>query len=333
MRLAINLLGRTEIVTAGAPIACKLQNKSLALLAYLATEARAHSREQLSHLFWPDLPKESSRSNLRKTVFKLRQATGRDDFPQGEGEALFLDSKSLRLDLTELISPMDKSVSREQMEFRMGLYRGPFLDGLALEDCPDFEDWLCIKRKICHRHALGLLERLSECHEKNGELEKALRFANRHFELEPLDEEVHRRVMRLLALNGQTGAALAQFELCRRTLQSELNVQPDMQTTTLFHQIKTGQISARRSQAGSPTQPDIPSELRQVTALYCGLEVPGTNDLEETAERLAKAQRHISEIIRKYGGHVAQMHGRAILGYFGYPKAQEDAARCARHSP
>ena len=44
--------------------------------------------------------------------------------------------------------------------------------------------------------------------------------------------------MRLLALNDQRGAALAQFEACRSALQEELGVEPGTETTVLYERIR-----------------------------------------------------------------------------------------------
>ena len=48
-----------------------------ALLAYLALEsARAHTREALAALFWPDEPDQVAKQNLRQALYQLRQLLG-----------------------------------------------------------------------------------------------------------------------------------------------------------------------------------------------------------------------------------------------------------------
>jgi DNA-binding SARP family transcriptional activator len=84
-KLGMRLLGAAEIAIDGTSIVGKLHTKSLALLAYLAVEARAHPREHLSDLFWPDLPQEAARSNLRKTLYRLHEALENDDVPRSMG--------------------------------------------------------------------------------------------------------------------------------------------------------------------------------------------------------------------------------------------------------
>ena len=50
-------------------------------------------------------------------------------------------------------------------------------------------------------------------------------------------------MMRLLALNGQRGAALVQYEKCRQVLTEELDVEPGVETVVLYEQIRDGDLS------------------------------------------------------------------------------------------
>ena len=90
-----------------------------------------------------------------------------------------------------------------------------------------------------------------------------MRHAWRQVELDPWREEAHLQVMRLLALDGQRGASLAQYEACRRLLRDELGVEPSAETTELYEAIRKGELVARTmEQPGdrvSPSfQPPVP---------------------------------------------------------------------------
>src|SRR5262249_51043892 len=58
-------------------------------------------------------------------------------------------------------------------------------------------------------------------------------------------EQAHRQLMQALAASGQRGAALAQYERCRRILEDDLGVAPDAATTALYEQIKELRFGAR----------------------------------------------------------------------------------------
>src|SRR5690606_6962879 len=73
----------------------------------------------------------------------------------------------------------------DELEEAVALYRGDFLAGLDLPDCPDFDDWLLLQRESLRCHALALLEHLSNLFEQRGELQRALPHARRLVELDP----------------------------------------------------------------------------------------------------------------------------------------------------
>ena len=80
-------------------------------------------------------------------------------------------------------------------------------------------------------------------HEGRDEQARAREYAQRRIELAPWQEEAHRALMRLLALDGQRGAALAQYEACRRALRVELNVEPGEETRRLYERIRDGEVA------------------------------------------------------------------------------------------
>ena len=85
-----------------------------------------------------------------------------------------------------------------------------------------------------------------------------MRHAWRQVELDPWREEAHLQVMRLLALDGQRGASLAQYEACRRLLRDELGVEPSAETTELYEAIRKGELVARTmEQPGDRARPSF----------------------------------------------------------------------------
>lgn len=134
--------------------------------------------------------------------------------------------------------PMYQSTNLPILHRAISLYRGPFLDDLALGDAGAFEEWVLIHRERLHRLLMAALCRLAEGHEALGELDQALGCARHQVELEPWHEEGHMQVMRLLARSGRRSEALAQYHLCRRLLASELGVEPAAAITRLYEQIR-----------------------------------------------------------------------------------------------
>ncbi len=73
---------------------------------------------------------------------------------------------------------------------------------------------------------------------QRGQKNSALQHAQQLLRQMPWNEEVHREVMELLALNGRRSEALKQFEICRQALRDELGVEPSGETLALYKRIR-----------------------------------------------------------------------------------------------
>lgn len=347
--LSIRLFGGMAAETPDGSKAPALPRKGWALLAYLAAApGAAHPRDRLAEILWPGLPLDAARNNLRQVLLTVQRALN----DKGNGvPCLEADRQTLRFnagtshrfDLLAFSGDLPECRSEAgapfcaaciaRMEETAGLYAGEFLAGLDLPDCPEFEDWLQIQREALLRRQLILLERLSACHERQGEMAQALAFAQRFADLDPWNEEGQRRLMRLFARSGQRGAALGQYDNCRRFLRRELGVQPEAETRILAERIRGGDLAAcrpgREAETTGAPPPVLATERRQVTVLYCQIAAPEIDDPDEILDRLHAPQARCARIIRQFFGHVVRTNDGGLLAYFGYPEAREHAAHLA----
>lgn len=336
-RLEMQLLGGFEVRRDGQPVVGIAYNKMRVLLAYLAmTPGQEHRRETLAELLWPGNDASTARGNLRRTLSDLRrvlETSASPVFAAGKNDIRFIasadiDALALHGRQTMPATGLDDSTIAGN-ERAIALYRGPFLAGLSLPDCPDFEDWLEIQRQALHRRALALLERLGKHYEQNGKHSQALPFALRLGELEPWNEAAHRQAMRLYALNDQLSAALDQYQACCRLLQKELGTLPEEETQQLADSIRQGKLRPATPERQPAASAPAVAERRQVTVLYCELRLTASDDLDEAVSVLQAPQARCADLIRHYAGHLVQTHGGGLLAYFGYPQANEHAARHA----
>lgn len=333
--LKIRALGSAELVLNGIALHGKLQRKVVVLLAYLATESRPKSREHLMELFWPDADADAgaARSNLRGALYRLRRCLGDNAPLLVSRDSVGLDPARFQLDVSDFMKSLKAEAGCNELEEKLALYCGPLLEDISLDNCPDVEEWLAVKRETCHRHALGLALRLRDNYLQQRNMAKAIHFSRYFQQLNPWDEENLRQLMHLLAMYGYRDEALRQFETCRRSLHKEFGAEPEALTTALFEKIASGQLAGEQTPpspgAPSSTPSATRSERHQVTALYCHIEFPQIIDPDERLERFVEMRQRCLSIIRRYGGYTSQPHGSAIFGYFGYPIAFEDATRRA----
>lgn len=344
--LNIQMFGNLAITGLGANYSIPL--KGWAVLAVLVIESgSAHPRERLAGIFWPDLPEDAARNNLRQVLLILQRVLcdHESSYPCLIADRNFIrfnpDCRH-RFDVRDFLRdlpacPSHKSQSScenclTQMESLAVLYQGDFMAGVYLASCPDFNEWLELQREMLRNHALILLEHISKCYEALGAIGKALPPALRFTELEPWNEEGQRRVMRLLALNGQPAVALVYYASCCRMLKQELDILPEDATNKLADVIRNGEFISAVNYARyeSPLSPPVITlERRQVTVLYCRFAADESEDPEDELELLRGQENRCIEIVQRFAGYVVRTNDGGLLAYFGYPRARENAARRA----
>jgi DNA-binding SARP family transcriptional activator len=269
-RLSVQCLGSPVVQHGALPVAFSTR-KTLALLLYLAVDGRAHSREAVSALFWPDSPARRARGTLRSTLALLRNAlragpghesatdppgtvphliTARDQLAFDFAAPYDLDCRTLtaawsasRIPTAPGPAPAPDLLPR--LQAAVALYRGDFLAGFSLPDAPEFDEWANIQRTTWHRRLSTVLARLSALQAEGGALDAALETAARWVAHDPLDEAAHRRLMQVHFAAGDRIAALQAYDACCAALAREMGTAPGAETAVL----------ARRLRAGAPPRP------------------------------------------------------------------------------
>jgi DNA-binding SARP family transcriptional activator len=262
MRLSLTLMGDFQARIGQAPPLRLRTRKAQALLAYLAMPAGLpHSRDKLAALLWGDRPLSQARGRFRETLFVLRRALGPAEPPclAASGEAVALEGGAVDIDaltLTRLAAGGDV----ESLARAVDLYRGEFLEGFVFRGTP-FEDWLMAERERLRELALETMARLLAQQRRAGATSQALRTALRLSGLDPLQESVHRTLMRLYSELGRRGAALQQYQVCLETLQAELGIEPEEATRQLYQDLLSRPPAA--SSAETPNGVPEVSTLRR----------------------------------------------------------------------
>ena len=261
-RMTICLLGPFAVTVDGAPVTGFAYAKVRALLAYLALERqRSHTRSELATLLWPDQSERAARGSLSNALTTLRNALGDKSAARpvllSDVQTVQLDPDcTVELDVTQFRAVLRKSEAHAHRSWRtcggcaerlreaLSLYRGEFLADLSIPDSALFEEWAALHREQLVQHALTVLERLVERAQWRGADAEASAHAQRLVAMEPLLEAHQRACMRLLALNGETAAALARYRQLKALLARELAVEPEDATTALYDQIRRGDTAS-----------------------------------------------------------------------------------------
>jgi DNA-binding SARP family transcriptional activator len=260
-RLAVNLLGGFRVtLDSGAP--CVLPTKKAqALLAYLAlAPGRAYPRDVLASLLWGDRGDAQARKSLRQTVYALRKAVldARDVLLHLEGESIALNPAAVDVDVPRF-EQLVSGATPEALERAAALYRGDLLHGFIVQEA-GFEEWLVAERERLRELAIEALAKLLAHQAKTSETERSIQTASRLLALDPLQEAVHRTLMRLYARQGRRATALRQYQVCVEFLQRELRTEPEVETKRLYQELLQQRLGERSHVVVSPTSDERPAE-------------------------------------------------------------------------
>ena len=236
-QLKIALLGPPIITLDGKPIETE-RHKAIGLLAYLATEGRVFSREVLAALLWPDYPRASAFSYLRRTLWELNQILGKEWIETGREIVSLTRNSNLEVDVELFNGVLGESIDEvDDLCEAVELYRGNFLEGLVIADTAPFEEWQNQQAAYFRRQFEQALERLVGALEKTGAYQEALTYAERWLGLDRLNEAAYRAIMRQMSGLGDRSGAARLYQSCVKTLKDELGVAPQAETEELYQSI------------------------------------------------------------------------------------------------
>jgi DNA-binding SARP family transcriptional activator/TolB-like protein/Tfp pilus assembly protein PilF len=209
------------------------QRRRLALLALLAAGEPRVSRERLIGLLWPETTEQRARHLLSESVYVIRKSLG-EDLIQAEGEHLHLNRTALRCDLWEF----QGAVAAGDFESAVAAYAGPFLDGMNLDDAPEFEHWAETERaRHARTHHRGL-EELASSLESAGDHRRALDVLGRLAALDPHSARVALKLMRLYEATGDRAAAIQHARVHSILLQEDLGAEPDPEVAAYAERLR-----------------------------------------------------------------------------------------------
>jgi DNA-binding SARP family transcriptional activator/tetratricopeptide (TPR) repeat protein len=327
MVLRLTLLGDFDARLAAGDSLSLPTRKAQALLAYLGLRpGQPHRRDKLAALLWGERTDEHARDGLRHALVALRKALSGVNRQSllVEGQTLALNPAVVEVDVATFERRVAEGTA-EALEHAVELYQGDLLLGFTVNE-PLFEEWLVAERERLREVELEALARLLAHQTKSGGMEPAIRTAVRLLGLDPLQEAVHRTLMRLYARQGRRGAALRQYQVCVSVLQRELGAGPEPETRRLYQDILQQHVSgsaepeARLTRMTPPTRPAGPGGERpligregELVQLRCALDEVGSG-LGRVVVIVGEAGVGKSSLVTVIGADARERGARMLLG-------------------
>jgi len=250
MRLEVRCLGRFEARSAWKSVERWQSVKAKSVFQYLMTRPREPViKDVLMETLWPDCDPRAASKNLKAATHTLRQTLSRlFDRKEGLPNVLFLQGSYLmnpEIDLWVDVEEFEQHWvlgRRLEKEGRLGeavrefelaeaLYRGDYL-----EDEP-YEEWTLLRREALKDTYVIILGKLADHSMENADYESCITYCQKILAKDPCREDAYRRLMRCYCRLGQRNRALRWYEICRRTIQAELDASLDRETITLHQRI------------------------------------------------------------------------------------------------
>ena len=241
--IQIRALGGFDLTIDGTPFTggIKPQRRPLDLLrALVAVNGHAVSTSELADRLWPDSDGDTARNSLQVAVHRLRRLLGRDQAIVVQDRKIHLDHALCWVDLWAFAEQAE-SVTRAgsaQPDFAqraacaLALYRGHLVTGE-----PDHACMLAVRERMRHVW-LCLVKLLGDFYETHGDCQRAGDLYQQALEIDPLAEEVYRRLMGCQQKTGQRAEAIHTYRRCREQLFAALGVPPSEETERLYRTLR-----------------------------------------------------------------------------------------------
>jgi predicted ATPase/DNA-binding SARP family transcriptional activator/DNA-binding CsgD family transcriptional regulator len=251
--IRIRLLGGFQVAVGARTIeedAWRLRKAaSLVKLLALAPNHRLH-REQVMEALWPDLGKSGASNNLRGAIHDARKTltsdpTAGSHYLATRGESLVLSPQGVLWVDVDAFEEAARAAHHSREPAAYGAALDLYAGGLLPSD--RYEEWAEEHRRRLRETYLSLLLGLARLHKERVDYDSAIEALRRVVAEESTREEAHAGLMRLYALSGSKGEALAQYEWLEEVLLKELGTEPAASSRALKEEIAAGRLPPKES--------------------------------------------------------------------------------------
>lgn len=267
--LRMYALGRLRVFCDQFPIEFPTKRTQDLLCFLLLHIGETLDRDQVAEQLWPLRVPGKARRCLSTALWRLRQVleplTGKELLLCDYATLAFNSSADHWFDVSAFqeraitglqVPPSDQQSDHQALEDALKLYRGDLLQG-------SHEDWCLVEREQLRLLHLRVLKRLLHHARLSAAFDAAISYGHMLLSLDPLQEDVHRELMRCYAASGQRPAALEQYLSCQETLHRELAIEPMPETQYLYQCIRNGWSTTPRPTEEPANSNNLESVLDQ----------------------------------------------------------------------
>jgi DNA-binding SARP family transcriptional activator len=244
--IQVRMLGTFRMTINGREVPADIPGQAATVLKYVVSQGRRHSpRDAVMELLWPETEPELSARRLRVVVHTLRKHLSQVD-AAGDGLIATVGTAYLLNPAVTIWTDVDEFEKRRNNGWRLhrsgyvqqafqeyeqaeALYRGDYM-----EDEP-YADWPILRREALRDAYVGVLSMLATISLDWRDYRGCIIWAQKLLAQDSCHEEAYRLLIESHLRLGQRARAARWYEMCARTLSTELGLEPSPETRTLLH--------------------------------------------------------------------------------------------------
>jgi DNA-binding SARP family transcriptional activator len=216
------------------------------VVAFVALRGRS-SRAEVAGTLWPEVPDPKAQASLRTALWRLRRLSR---YPLITGDETLRLDESLDVDVNTLVTAIRRVINDGECGVDQGLLPTLATMGELLPGW--YDDWVLLGRERLRQLQLHALELTAQQLTCEGRYAEAIEAAMAAVRLEPLRESATRVLIEVHLAEDNVVEAIRRLESFRRSLASELGVEPTAELVDLV----------RRRQTVPEARRDLPEVLR-----------------------------------------------------------------------
>ncbi|MBW7929508.1 MAG: winged helix-turn-helix domain-containing protein, partial [Fimbriimonadaceae bacterium] len=234
----VRMFGTLSVTIGGEPVGPWRTRKTASLFAYLAYRAgRSVPREVLADLFWPEA-RDGGRNSLSVALSAIRELLGEhaSAILKWDRVSVGMLPDAVGTDVAEFQRQWHQARSSggprlEDLEACVRLGAQPLLEGF-------YDEWVLLERDSLAAQRAEAALALAGMYLDRGTPTRAVETARLVLAADELNEDAHRLIVLALKRSGNIAAALHQYALMERILQTELKTPPSETSASLKRELE-----------------------------------------------------------------------------------------------
>lgn len=244
--ILICLLGAFRVTNSGQDVTIARGSKVEAFLTYLALRYRESiSRELLLTALWPECDAAHAGQSLNSLVYSVQKLFGSAQAGvtpviQANGYYRLNDQADIAVDIAlfSVQADLGDRFERERLPSNAARAYERAVDYYRGDLCTNGDVGALLEREYLRARYLDILSWLADYYYGLQNYRSALQSIHLLLSSDACREDAHRLAMRCYVRVGQRAQALRQYQLCHSILHAEFDTEPELATTTLYHQVR-----------------------------------------------------------------------------------------------